>query len=629
MARATALALESGQHLLVQAGTGVGKSLAYLVPALVHAVKTNQPVLVATATLALQRQIMEKDLPLALDAVKDQLERPPKAALLMGRANYLCRSKVAGDYPSDQESLFDLDQDGPASTASPLAKELRWVNQWAKQTVTGQRDSIEGGVTQRAWRRASVSGLECTGSKCPYLDECFAELARDEAGQADLVVTNHAMLALHLEGQQVLPEFGAVVIDEAHQLTASITRAQTSDLDHHTVARATRACDHLGVSTADLEKAGQALAAALETTPEGWLRGELPEPLDLATAALQAAARSAITAANKAEATDAARQQALAALDQLREVCRRLAPRGTGGAAGSSVRSQVVWCSTGRRDREQDPSLHVAPLSVAAAIRDKLLAQATAIMTSATLTVGDSFHSPALAAGLLDTEEGEIWRGLQAASPFDYQAQAIFYVAKHLPAPSREGRAGMGQYQLMAQLIDAANGGALGLFTAQAAAEAAAAAVRPKVDYEVLCQGETSLAALVDQFLAEEDTCLFGTMSLWQGLDAPGSTCRLVMIDRLPFPRPDDPLVQARQQAAARAGRNAFMEVAASQAATLLAQGVGRLIRNSADQGLVAVLDSRLATARYGPFLRAGLPPMWQTTELDQAIASLGRLGER
>jgi len=644
MAQAVEQALEVGQHLLVQAGTGVGKTLAYLIPALAHAVATGQPVVVATATLALQRQIMDKDLPLALDAVKDQLDHQPQAALLMGRANYLCRSKLEGDYPEEDQALFEVDPLGGSRPSTGLAAQVKQLHQWAKQTTTGQRDDVAGGVNPAAWRQVSVSAVECTGAKCRFQAECFAEQAREQAAHADLVVTNHAMVALSLAGQAALPEYGAIVIDEAHQLTASLTGAYTDELSAAQVWRAGKSVGRLKADTGPLDQAATTLENALHQTATGWFRAGLPQALTQALVGLRGAVRSALTATQQAETNEAARQQAQAQLNQILAACDRLTKterRSTStvrldvppptdnlnASAEQGADASVIWCARpGRGSVEGDPVLYVAPLSVAGQLRERLLDRATTVLTAATLAVGGSFKGPAAAAGLSTSEHGLQWRGLTVASPFDYQQQAILYLASHLPAPDREGRAGIKQQELMAQLIEASGGGALGLFSSQRAAERAAEAVAGKVDYPVLCQGERTLGALIDQFLEVPDTCLFGTLSLWQGLDAPGPTCRLVMIDRLPFPRPDDPLTQARTQAVNQAGRSGFMEVAVSHAATLLAQGVGRLIRQSSDRGVVAVLDSRLATARYGPFMLATLPPMWRTEQLDQVLASLGRL---
>ena len=215
---------------------------------------------------------------------------------------------------------------------------------------------------------------------------------------------------------------------------------------------------------------------------------------------------------------------------------------------------------------------------------------------------------------------------LRLGSPFDYGRQAILYVAKHLPPPGRDGMS-KAMIDEIVELVDAAEGRTLGLFSSRRAAEAAAEAVRERLPHlTTLAQGDAQLPELAAQFVGDPHTCLFGTLSLWQGLDVPGDTCQLVLIDRIPFPRPDDPLMSARQRAADRAGGNGFMAVAATHAALLLAQGSGRLIRTTTDKGVVAVLDPRLVTARYGRFLQASLAPMWMTTDPDVARKALSRL---
>jgi ATP-dependent DNA helicase DinG len=272
-------------------------------------------------------------------------------------------------------------------------------------------------------------------------------------------------------------------------------------------------------------------------------------------------------------------------------------------------------------------------------MRDKLLTDKTVVFTSATLMLGGDFSSVATSVGLKPSErvvdsgpvvepEGDAlpWRGIDVGSPFDYGQQAILYVARHLPQPGRDGL-GEAQLKEIVELVDAAEGRTLGLFSSRRAAETAAEAVRERLPHlTTLAQGDAQLPELAKQFVEDPHTCLFGTLSLWQGLDVPGDTCQLVIIDRIPFPRPDDPLMSARQRAVEKAGGNGFMTVAATHAALLLAQGAGRLIRTTTDRGIVAVLDPRLATARYGGFLKASLPPMWTTTDPAVVRKALARI---
>jgi ATP-dependent DNA helicase DinG len=288
-------------------------------------------------------------------------------------------------------------------------------------------------------------------------------------------------------------------------------------------------------------------------------------------------------------------------------------------------RTDVVWLEQGDN---RGSVLKVAPLSVAGLLRTRVFDSATTVLTSATLTIGGSFESMASAWGLT-APQGESqprWRGLDVGSPFQHAKSGILYIASHLPPPGRDGTGSAEQLTEIAELVTAAHGRTLGLFSSMRAARAAADAMRERVGTPVLCQGDDATAALVEQFAADPETSLFGTLSLWQGVDVPGPSLSLVIIDRIPFPRPDDPLLSARQRAVAARGGNGFMAIAASHAALLLAQGAGRLLRRVEDKGVVAVLDSRMATARYGPYLRNSLPPFWITTKRHTVREALDRL---
>jgi ATP-dependent DNA helicase DinG len=267
--------------------------------------------------------------------------------------------------------------------------------------------------------------------------------------------------------------------------------------------------------------------------------------------------------------------------------------------------------------------LNIAPLSVGMRLREGLFADHTVVLTSATLAIGSAFEPAAGGLGLLGSGAPS-WTGADVGSPFDYPRQGMLYVAAHLPKPERT--TAPEQLDELEALLTAAGGGALCLFSSRRAAEEAAEALRLRLDLKILCQGDSSMASLVREFAEEPDTCLFGTMSLWQGVDVQGNSCRLVVIDKIPFPRPDDALVMARTRAVAKSGGNGFMTISATHAALRLAQGAGRLIRSSQDRGVVAVLDSRLANARYGGFLRAALPPFWATTDRSVVLNALARL---
>jgi ATP-dependent DNA helicase DinG len=614
MAQAVEHAVEAGEHLLVQAGTGTGKSVAYLVPALAHAVRTGKPVVVATATLALQAQVVDRDLPRVVDALAPLLGRRPTYGLVKGRRNYLCKHKMVGGFPADDDdTLFAGTSMARAQAASRLGEEVVRLREWADETESGDRDELVPGVSERAWKQVSVSARECLGSRCPLAAECFVEVARADAREADVVVTNHALLAIDaFEGRQILPEHDLVVVDEGHELVDRVTSVITDELTPTMIERTARRATKLADTDA-LEGAAEALRGVLELMPPGRLTA-VPAELASVLILVRDAARTLQTGLKpeKGQEGDGARQVARAEVDEIFSVSERLLDEGD---------FDVAWVADEPR---RGPVLRVAPISVAGMLRERLFSQRTVVLTSATLELGGTFDALARTVGL-SGPDAPPWQGLDAGSPFDYPRQAILYVARHLAAPGRDGASDATTDEL-ADLITAAGGRTLGLFSSMRAAQAAAAAIRERLDVPVLCQGEDQTATLVRAFARDARTCLFGTLSLWQGVDVPGPACQLVVIDRIPFPRPDDPLMAARSQAVADTGGNGFMAVAATYAALRLAQGSGRLVRSATDRGVVAVLDSRLATARYGGFLRQSLPPFWPTSDKSVVLGALTRL---
>lgn len=636
MAEAVTAAMEERVHLLVQAGTGTGKSLGYLVPALLH----RERVVVATATLALQHQLVERDIPALVEASRDVLHRTPSYAVLKGRSNYACLHRVREGVPDDQGILVDV---AAGSQGSEVVALRAWVEEQAESAGPGDRDSAPRHA-DRAWRQVSVSHRECLGAaKCPFGQECFAERARERAMQSHLIVTNHSLLAIDaIEGVPMIPEYDTVVIDEAHELAARVTQAATDELTPVQVERAAkRAARHVGGSEPDdLADASDALRDALADCDQGRL-DPLPTALADALVLVRDAARTLVSAFGKETGKDAGKDAGSgdAGFTQAKGWVQEVFATAERMAAGSD--QDVLW-KTDREATRGGSGLFVAPLQVWGPLRDKLLAEKTVVFTSATLKLGGDFEAVATTIGLKpservpvdDTPEPEAdrkdgvepWRGIDVGSPFDYTKQGILYVAAHLPKPGRDGL-GLPQVDEIVDLVDAADGRTLGLFSSRRAAEAAAEAVRERLPHlTVLAQGDAQLPELTKQFVADPHTCLFGTLSLWQGLDLPGETCQLVIIDRIPFPRPDDPLMSARQRAADRSGRNGFMTVSATHAALLMAQGAGRLIRTSSDKGVVAVLDPRLEGTSYARFIQASLPPMWRTTDRAVVLGALRRL---
>jgi len=619
MAHAVEHAIKSDEHLLVQAGTGTGKSLAYLVPAVQHAMASRKPAVVATATLALQAQIIDRDMPRVAAALAPLVGRRPTYALVKGRRNYVCVHKLEGGFPAEDEGLLSVSQ--VDRSASRLGDEVVRLREWAGETRSGDRDELVPGVSDRAWRQVSVSAHECLGQKCPLLAECFVEQSRDAARDVDVIVTNHSFMAIDaFEGRQMLPEHDLLVVDEAHELVDRVTATITDELSQGMVSGAARRAARLADGTDEVEDAAVLLGGVLEELPEGRMAG-LSDGLVLALSRVRDTTRSVQSELKPplGEQPDGSRQVARAAIDEMYENSARI-------LEGRDL--DVVWLS---KDPRRGPVLRVAPMSVAMLVRDKVFGDRTVILTSATLELGGSFDAVAGTIGLRG-EGAPDWRGLDVGSPFDYQRQAIVYVAKDLPAPGRDGTSPRVLDEIEA-LVRASGGRTLGLFSSTRAAQNAAEQLRARfatdgTDIDILCQGEDQIATLVRQFAREPMTCLFGTLTLWQGVDVPGSSCQLVVIDRIPFPRPDDPLASARAEAIARMGGNGFMAVSATHAALRLAQGSGRLVRRSDDRGVVAILDSRMVSARYAGFLQRSLPPFWPTTDRDLVVAALRRLDE-
>jgi ATP-dependent DNA helicase DinG len=645
MAEAVERAFDTGEHLAVQAGTGTGKSLAYLVPAIAKAIEANEPVVVSTATIALQRQLVDRDLPRLADALTAELPRRPEFALLKGRGNYLCLNKVhngSAAEPGDdrpQEELFD------AVATTALGRDVKRLTEWASDTESGDRDDLVPGVPDRSWGQVSVSARECIGAtRCSFGTDCFAEKARARAGTSDVIVTNHALLAIDAIAEaNVLPEHDLLIVDEAHELVDRVTGVATAELSATALGVAHRRAARL--VEAELAQRFEAAAATFTSAIHDAEPGRIDRLDDEMATYLTVVRdtadklRSGIDTAPSDPKAAAARTEAVTALTEISDTASRIL---TSFGPAIPDRTDVVWLdheenrgsgsgSAGRSEATRGSAsiraiLRVAPLSVANLLRARVFDQSTVILTSATLTVGGTFDAMARSWGLPGDEEKPSWRGIDVGSPFAHATSGILYVAAHLPPPGRDGSGAAEQLDEIEVLIKAAGGRTLGLFSSMRAAKAATEAMRGRLDTPVLCQGEDTTSALVRRFADDEATSLFGTLSLWQGVDVPGPSLSLVLIDRIPFPRPDDPLITARQRAVAAHGGNGFMAVAASHAALLLAQGAGRLLRGVDDRGVVAVLDSRMATARYAGFLRASLPPFWATTDSSRVRAALERL---
>ncbi|MFC4335239.1 ATP-dependent DNA helicase [Salininema proteolyticum] len=639
MAEAVEKSAESGRHLIVQAGTGTGKSLAYLCAALA----SGKRVVIATATLALQAQLVNVDLPRLVKATAPLLGRAPTFSLLKGRNNYLCHAKMAADEEEDAGTLEGTQQLKWASSSKGFAAQVKRLYAFANETDSGDRDDLDPGVSDQVWRQASTSSSECPGAtKCDWGTECFSEMARARAMEADIVVTNHALLTIDMFSEgTVLPEHDLLIIDEAHELADRATSAARAELSPARLEwLATRSRRILGADIAgDFNEAADQLRMAIEDTGEERIKNGLPEQLDDALTLVTAACNNATTVIKNLAKDDKnalVTGQIRSGIDEARDCAVR---------ARENSGNDVIWC------QPKPASLIAAPLFVGGLLAANLYESRTVVATSATLTLGGTFDTVARSLGLgIAVEDDDFdppsptaqptpltgageagasrveWDELDVGSPFDYRKQGILYVASHLPRPGKDGSAN-GAMDELVDLIEASGGGALCLFSSRRAADEAADALRGRVDYPVMVQGEETLSTLVRQFKEDRDSCLLGVMSLWQGVDVPGDSCRLVVIDRIPFPRPNEPLTAARTEASEKRGRSGFMDVSVPVAAQRIAQGAGRLIRRSSDRGVVAVLDSRLASKMgYTNYLRNSLPDMWYSTDGDKVKAALQRL---
>ena len=595
MAEAVARAIGDKRHVVVQAGTGTGKSLGYLVPAIL----SGRRVVVATATKALQDQLADKDLPF----LARHLDVPFDFAVLKGRSNYLCRQRageVAGG--DDQLTMDDLDVDVGA-----LGREVVRLVEWARTSATGDRAELDFEPRPRAWSAVSVSATECPGAaKCPSGESCFAEAARQRAETADVVVVNTHLYGAHLaSGGHVLPEHDVVVFDEVHALEDVAADSLGVELGAGRLRALSRTIRSL-VDDADAPAVEELEAAAtrLEEAAAPWRDRRVPDDLgeELAAAVELAAERvtRATSAVRKGDGDSARKARALQAAGHLAGDLHLAAPVPGG---------HVAWVE----GRTGGPVLRVVPVDVGEVLADRLWGDVTAVLTSATVP-------PRLATRL--GIEADRYDELDVGSPFPHGDHGLLYCPVHLPVP-RDPAYPPAMHDELHVLISAAGGRTLALFTSWRAMDAAVAALRPCLPWRVLAQGDLPKPALIEAFASDEQSCLFATMGYWQGIDVPGPSLSLVTIDRIPFPRPDEPLLQARRE---RAGPGAFGLVDLPRAATLLAQGAGRLIRSATDRGVVAVLDSRLATAGYRWDLVRALPPMRRTRHRAEVEAFLAQI---
>ncbi len=594
MAEAVATAIDDRATLLIEAGTGTGKSLAYLTPIVSAGVRA----VVATATIALQGQLVTHDIP----QVAAGLGRPVSVALLKGRANYLCRQRLSELQRADHAEQLQL-----LRGRSPDAH-LAAIREWADETVTGDREELDPAPPPDVWSAVSVGSDECPGAaRCPSGAECFSERARVVAAEADVIVTNHHYYGTHLaSGGALLPEHDVVVFDEAHQLAETLGATCGTELSggrYRALARRLRSVLTDDGPPTRLERVAVDLDEVLRPQ-RGRNANVSAELIALLVNGREHAdgALGALRKLPKREDTDvgARIERAMRAATALVDDVDAIIEAGP---------ADVLWIDGG----ELSPILRRTPLEVGAILDEQLWPERAVILTSATLADGIVTHL-----GLDPSTTIE-----RLGSPFDYERLGLLYCATHLPDPRhRDYRSAT--HDEIAALARAAGGRTLALFTSSSAMREAAEALEDRLDGPILVQGDGSRDVLVERLTTEPGAVLLATLSFWQGVDIPGEALTLVTIDRLPFPRPDEPVSQARRD---RAGPAAFRHVDLPRAQTLLAQAAGRLIRRSTDRGVVAVLDPRLATKRaYRWELINALPPLRRTRDRDEVLELLRTL---
>jgi ATP-dependent DNA helicase DinG len=625
MANAVADGITRGVPTIVEAPTGTGKSLAYLVPLALAA--GSEPAIVATATLTLQQQLIDTDLPALVEQFPGLTY-----AILKGRSNFLCLDKVADLDRGQATFSFKADEGQQAELA-----------EWAATTDTGDGAELPDGIEQRLFRELTVGPRECTGRKCSFFDDCFAEQAKAKAFGSNIVVTNVHMLLLDAQidadvrgeseddpddprertaGGFVLPRHRVVVIDEAHKLPEIASRV-------------------LGVELAP----GRLNAAATTVAPfvEGAIVDRLRDDATLLGDRFDEMAKvddGRLASGDESWAWvlrevakhvgDARRQVDAAEVDGDREVARRQRALLSLGsliedlsALAEATKGTVVWVEPGGNQRR--PSMTSAPIDVAPMLRNLLFDNRTVIATSATLAVSGTFDHVARQFGLNEHPPRPALT-LKVDSPFDHKHNSLLYVPKEWPDPRSPKWQELYRERTL-RFVRAAGGRTMLLFTSHKHLRETVDWIAPHLKKDGITlhvQGEAPTGRLIERMRQDETSVLAGTTSFWEGVDVPGDALSLVVIDKLPFPRRGDPLRDARREAVEAAGGNGFQQVDIPHTATLLAQGAGRLLRRVDDVGVVAVMDSRLATKSYRRAILETIPPFTRTIDPDAVVRFLG-----
>ncbi|WP_395683452.1 ATP-dependent DNA helicase [Dokdonella sp.] len=601
MAAAVEEAIADRQMLVAEAGTGTGKTYAYLVPALM----SGKRVIVSTGTKTLQDQLFHRDLP----QVRGVLGARLSAALLKGRANYLCLHRLEQTY---KEGRF---------TSREQVSQLHAIRVWSQRTLAGDRAELaEVAEDSLLWPKVTSTTENCLGADCPMFNDCFVVKARRAAQEADLVVVNHhllfADLAIKQEGfGEILPGAHAFILDEAHQIpdlagqffSVTLSARQLSELAGDTLAE----CANVSGALASLQPAIEALTLAVKRlrlaldrfpTKGSFVQIEHDSEVERELAELAGALAALAEALDK----HAARSRGLASIgERATEQAARLSHLTDG-----SARDAVHWYELSAHGF----AFHATPLDIAGPLRElRAQSQAAWIFTSATLAVGGRFEHFARQIGLSDPLE------LRVDSPFDYGRQALAYLPRGLPDPSAADYVDR-VIDAVVPVLEASNGRAFLLFTSHRALRRAAELLPQRIAFPLFVQGTAPRNLLLTAFRESGNGVLLGAASFWEGVDVAGDALSVVVIDKLPFAAPDDPVLVARLDALRDAGGNPFTEWQVPNAVIALRQGAGRLIRDVHDRGVLMLCDPRLTTRGYGKLFLASLPPLPRTANLDDAV---------
>jgi ATP-dependent DNA helicase DinG len=629
------LSIANETNLLIEAPTGSGKTISYLIPVIFHGSKA----VISTATKQLSEQITEIDIPFLQNAIKQVApDKKFSAALLKGRDNYYCLAKAddQSKLGKQAEALFEVDEFIPTGSktsakAKEMGAEMKRLETWADKTKTGDRSEAPA-VSDMVWRQYSSSTTECPGRKvCPFGESCFAEFAREKARKADVVITNHAVVAHDLQADEssMLGERDLFVFDELHELDSYLSSAWGTRLTAKMVKDAHKVFKQLPDLKEEyineIEVLGKKFNGVCDTIPEGVIEGT-PALLGTLASRLYAVSAKIVMQAAKIAKDEAEREGN-------RKVASIVVKKATEIMDSSQLilddgPSTVRWIT----ETEKEKAINAAPLRVGPQLQQALENRnAHMVGTSATIRVNGDFAIPVHNLDL--TTPTTEYKTVALDSPFNYRKQAIMYIPHQddFPAPVGADRKEHTDAvkKEVADLVQASDGRALCLYTTSFAARENGEYLRKKFPkMNILIQGEAPAPQLIEEFKKDERSVLVATMGMWHGLDIQGPACSLVIMDKIPFKPMNDPLSVSRQKWAEENGRNGFMDVYVAEANVMLAQGAGRLIRSMSDKGVVAILDTRLSSKPYGRSMLKSLPPMVVFQDKTKVMSALKRLAE-